>query len=145
VGGVPPSPQVQYKLSPRVSDTDIKALLAEASPARAMDHDVSRVLSRGLGYVCAYLAGELVGFVNVAWDGGAHAFLLDPAVRTDCRRRGIGVQLVRYAEQLAREGGAEWLHVDFEPGLERFYRKCGFRKSQAGLINLKAAASRNSG
>jgi GNAT superfamily N-acetyltransferase len=128
---------IEYRLSPRVSGRDLSALFAEAWPDRGQETDFGPVLSRSLGYVCAYRAGELVGFVNVATDGGAHAFLLDTTVRADCRRRGIGRQLVRQAEQLARKGGAEWLHVDFEPGLEGFYHKCGFRESRAGLINLR--------
>jgi GNAT superfamily N-acetyltransferase len=73
----------------------------------------------------------------VAWDGGVHAFLLDTTVRSGCRRQGIGRRLVRHAEKLARESGAEWLHVDFEPDLEAFYRGCGFQESHAGLIELR--------
>jgi hypothetical protein len=29
-----------------------------------------------------------------------------------------------------------WLHVDFEPHLEGFYRGCGFTPTPAGLIRL---------
>jgi hypothetical protein len=32
----------------------------------------SRVTGHSLGSVCARLNGDLVGFVNVAWDGGSH-------------------------------------------------------------------------
>ncbi len=128
---------VEYRLSPEVSNEALNALFADAWPGPHRDGDFAPVLRRSLGYICAYREGELVGFVNVAWDGGAHAFLLDPTVRTDCRRQGIGRQLVRRAEELARKSGAEWLHVDFEPRLEEFYRKCGFRESRAGLINLR--------
>ena len=34
------------------------------------------------------------------------------------------------------ERGAQWLHVDFEPHLTAFYRGCGFRPTEAGLIAL---------
>ncbi len=135
---------VQYKLSPEVHTEDLKALFAEGWPGRRLDEDFGPVLRRSLGYVCAYHEGELVGFVNVAWDGGAHAFLLDTTVRSDFRRQGIGRQLVRHAEELARRSGAEWLHVDFEPRLAAFYRKCGFRESRAGLMNLKETEKRPS-
>jgi hypothetical protein len=30
----------------------------------------------------------------------------------------------------------EWLHVDFEPHLDEFYHKCGFKETRAGLIRL---------
>ena len=129
--------EVQYKLNPQVANEDLNALFADAWPGPHQDEDFGPVLGRSLGYVCAYQEGELVGFVNIAWDGGAHAFLLDTTVRSDRRRQGIGRQLVRHAEELARKNGAEWLHVDFEPRLEEFYRRCGFRESRAGLINLR--------
>ena len=65
----------------------------------------------------------LVGFVNVAWDGADHAFLLDPKVRPDHQRRGIGTELVRRAALHAKRAGCEWLEVDFDEdgGLEPFY------------------------
>ena len=101
---------------------------------------VTRVLGRSLAHAGAYDGERLVGFVNVAWDGGAHAFLLDTCVATTHRRRGIASELVRVATELARARGAVWLHVDFEPHLEAFYRACGFRPTLAGLIALNKKA-----
>ncbi|PDT28161.1 GNAT family N-acetyltransferase [Rhizobium sp. L9] len=98
--------------------------------------DFSRVLPRSLAHIGAYHANRLVGFVNVAWDGGIHAFLLDTSVHPDMRRQGIATRMVRQATSLARERGAAWLHVDFEPRLAGFYRACGFRPTEAGLIEL---------
>ena len=95
------------------------------------------VLKRSLAHVGAYDGERLVGFVNVAWDGGVHAFLLDTTVHLDFQRQGIATSLVRRAAELARERGAQWLHVDYEPHLESFYRGCGFRPTLAGLIELK--------
>ena len=40
------------------------------------------------------------------------------------------------AEGLARERGAAWMHVDYEPHLDGFYKACGFRSTQAGLVRL---------
>lgn len=79
----------------------------------------------------------MVGFVNLAWDGGAHAFLLDTTVHPDVRQQGIGRRLVQRAVEVARlRGGVEWLHVDFETHLRGFYERCGFRPTDAGLLNL---------
>ena len=128
---------VQYKVNSQFDNLELNSLFADAWPGPHQNEDFSRVLRHSLGYVCAYKEGELVGFVNIAWDGGAHAFLLDTTVRSDCRRQGIGRQLVRHAEELTQKNGVEWLHVNFEPQYEEFYRKCGFRESRAGLINLK--------
>ncbi|MBB2752518.1 UNVERIFIED_ORG: GNAT superfamily N-acetyltransferase [Rhizobium aethiopicum] len=87
--------------------------------------------ARSLAHIGAYHDNRLVGFVNVAWDGGIHAFLLHTCVHPDMRRQGIATQLVREAMRITRARGAEWLHVDFEPHLTSFYRACGFRPTWA--------------
>ncbi|HUX49921.1 MAG TPA: GNAT family N-acetyltransferase, partial [Spirochaetia bacterium] len=51
-------------------------------------------------------------------------------------RRGIGRELVERATAAVRERGLQWLHVDYEPHLEPFYARCGFRSTAAGLIRL---------
>ncbi len=90
-----------------------------------------------LGWVCARENSRLVGFVNVAWDGGVHAFILDTVVAAEVGRRGVGTRLVAVATENARAAGCEWLHVDFEPHLRSFYfDACGFRPTDAGLIQL---------
>ncbi|GIF69611.1 N-acetyltransferase [Asanoa ishikariensis] len=98
-----------------------------------------RVRRHSLGWVCARHDGVLVGFVNVAWDGGAHAFVLDTVVAEGSRRQGVGAHLVRIAADQARAAGVDWLHVDFEPHLRGFYLDaCGFTPTDAGLIALTA-------
>ncbi|MCX5569450.1 GNAT family N-acetyltransferase [Kaistia nematophila] len=99
--------------------------------------DPRAILSRSLVHLGAYAEGALVGFVNVAWDGGIHAFLLDPTVHPDHGRKGLGTRLVRRAAELAAARGAAWLHVDYEPHLAGFYRACGFRPTEAGLMRLE--------
>ena len=94
------------------------------------------LLQRSLAHVGAYDGQRLVGFVNVAWDGGVHAFILDTCVDPAYRRQGIALRLVKRAADLAQQRGAEWLHVDFEPHLEGFYRQCGFGPTKAGLMRL---------
>lgn len=98
-------------------------------------------LEHSLCWVSAHAGERLVGFVNVAWDGGAHAFLLDTAVHPEFRRRGIGTSLVRCAADEARELGARWLHVDYEARYAEFYRRCGFESTLAGLIRLDREAA----
>jgi len=96
-----------------------------------------RLEAHSLTWVQAFDAGRLVGFVNVAWDGGAHAFVLDTIVDREHRHQGIGVELVRRAAGAAHEAGCAWLHVDFESHLEGFYlSSCGFRATLAGLLRL---------
>jgi ribosomal protein S18 acetylase RimI-like enzyme len=113
--------------------------------ARAFGHDPDpgadgwwdRVRAHSLGWVCARRGGALTGFVNVAWDGGAHAFLLDTAVDPRFQRQGVGTGLVAAAAEGARAARCQWLHVDFEPRLRGFYLDaCGLRPTHAGLLAL---------
>ena len=129
--------QVEYRVSPPVTNEDLNSLFANSTWPHHQWWDFVPVLQRSLGYICAYQGDRLVGFVNIAWDGGQHAFLLDTTVHQDTQRQGIGLELVRRAENLAREAGLEWLHVDYEAHLSEFYEKCGFKNTNAGLIKLR--------
>lgn len=96
-----------------------------------------RLERHSLGWVCAHRDEVLAGFVNVAWDGGAHAFLVDTVVARQARGLGIGTALVAAAVAGAKAGGCQWLHVDYEPRLAPFYLDaCGFQPTAAGLIAL---------
>lgn len=121
------------------ADRDLNELHAEG-----FDHPVfedawsAQVQGHSLGWVTAHEHDRLVGFVNVAWDGGVHAFLLDTLVAHSHRGRGIGTALVRAAVTGATDAGCEWLHVDWDDGLERFYvDSCGFAPAAAGLLALR--------
>jgi GNAT superfamily N-acetyltransferase len=97
-----------------------------------------QVNRHSLGWVCAYDGADLVGFVNVPWDGAAHAFVLDTLTARRVRRQGIGRELVAVAARQAAAAGCEWLHVDFDEELTDFYfDACGFSPTPAGLIALK--------
>ena len=119
-------------------DDDALNALRRAAWERVGDQAWGPVLARGLGWVCALDDDALVGFVNVAWDGGVHAFLLDTTVHPARQRHGLGRALVAEAAAMARERGCEWLHVDYEPELAAFYAACGFVPTPAGLIDLTA-------
>jgi GNAT superfamily N-acetyltransferase len=128
--------KIIYRVIPPVRNEELNELFDAAWPEHSW-RNFGQVLDRSLGYVCVYHEHRLVGFVNLAWDGGAHAFLIDTTVHPGLRRRGIGKRLVREAAAVARERGVAWLHVDFEPSLRSFYRRCGFRRTEAGLMQLR--------
>ncbi len=107
-------------------------------PRRRIDW-ATQVTRHSLGWVCARDTSALAGFVNVAWDGYKHAFLLDTLVSRSCRHQGIGAEVVALATSEARAAGCEWLHVDFDTELAPFYfDACGFRPTSAGLVHLGA-------
>lgn len=126
---------IELRIDPFPPTAELNTLWSAAWVAPA-PRDFTPILSRSLTHIGAYHDNQLVGFVNVAWDGGIHAFILDTSVHPDMRRQGIATRLVREATRVARERGAEWLHVDFESHLTGVYRACGFRPTKAGLIKL---------
>lgn len=124
------------------TSTGANALHAQAFGTRVFGDDerdwAERVQRHGLGWVTARDAGRLVGFVDVVWDGLAHALLQDLMVASDHRHRGIGRQLVDVATDGAREAGCDWLHVDLGADLAAFYLgTCGFTRTSAGLKALR--------
>ena len=129
---------ITYEWRGEFANTAVNALHAEGFNHRVLDIDwLDQVHRHSLGWVCARRHGELVGFVNVAWDGGVHAFILDTLVRGYLRRSGIGAELIAAAVQGARAAQCEWLHVDFDDNLRAFYfDACGFKPTEAGLIAL---------
>ena len=126
---------IAYSVDPEISNDALNELLSNAWESH-QDRDFTSVLRRSLMSVCAFDASLLVGFVNVAWDGGIHGFILETTVRREYQRQGIGSELMQRAAELSAHRGIEWLHVDFEPHLEPFYRQCGYRQTQAGLLHL---------
>jgi len=120
-----------------LTDAEMVALV-HAHGGQAVEGWWDRIRACSLGWVTAREAdGAVVGFVNVAWDGGDHAFLLDTKTDSLFQHRGIGTRLVGIAARHAKAAGCEWLHVDWDSGLEPFYLDaCGFRPAPAGLIHL---------
>ena len=105
--------------------------------------DYQRTLDRSFTWVVARDQGKIVGFVNVAWDGGAHFFLLDTTVHPDYSGQGIGRDLVSRAIEACR-GHGDWLHVDAPVELmERLYSD--FQPTSAGLVDLRMPAAVGSG
>ncbi len=130
---------LQFEWRGDFDNQELNTLHAKAFAHAILDIDWTGQVNRhSLGWVIAQDAGELVGFVNVAWDGGVHAFLVDTIVSASRRRQGIGTQLIAVAAAGARAAGCEWLHVDFEQGHQPFYLDaCGFKATPAGLMALQ--------
>ena len=128
---------IECRVNPAVTNAELDQLYVVSWPNHQPPHDWGPELERLLAFVDAYDGDELIWSVRLAWDGGIHAFLLEPTVRPDHRRRGIGRTLVEHAVAFARERGVRWVHVDYGPELREFYRACGFRPTEAGLLELR--------
>ena len=128
---------ITYRWRGELTDDEMVELV-ESHGGNAAAGWWDRIRPHSLGWVTARDAdGLLVGFVNVATDGGDHAFLIDTKTRGSHQRQGIGTRTVHLAAQQAKEAGCEWLHVDFDPELAAFYfGACGFSSAPAGLIHL---------
>lgn len=130
--------QIRYEWRGDFADDEVNALHADAFEHRKFEDDWrTLVAEHSLGWVTARDGENLVGFVNVIWDGLVHAWIQDEMVSTESRRRGIGVRLVEMARDRAKVAGCEWLHVDFDDHLRPFYLDAaGFTPTNGGLINL---------
>jgi GNAT superfamily N-acetyltransferase len=132
---------VSYDWRGAFANHEVNALHAEAFETRVFGDSewdwVELVHRHSLGWVVARDGRDLVGFVNVAWDGLVHAWLQDTMVSARARGRGIGTELVSCARRAAKAAGCEYLHVDFDDRLGAFYYgACGFRPTNGGLLSL---------
>jgi hypothetical protein len=75
------SPVVSYEWCGPSRGAELSVLHAAGfgQPARERDWQ-AQVREHSLGWVCARDGAGLGSFVNVAWDGGSHAFILDTVV-----------------------------------------------------------------
>jgi len=129
---------VSYSWRGEFKNEALNALHSEAfKHPNSNDDWWAQVNQHSLGWVCANDDEAFIGFLNVAWDGGVHAFILDVVVARPAREQGIGTEMVSIAVREARKAGCEWLHVDFEDHLRHYYfEKCGFKPTNAVLIKL---------
>ena len=84
------TPTIRYEWCGVIADAEL-VTLTESYGGRLDVGWWDRVRPHSLGWVTARLRdGTAAGFVNVAWDGAHHAFLLDTKVRADLQRHKIG-------------------------------------------------------
>jgi predicted N-acetyltransferase YhbS len=132
---------IVYEWRGAFTNQEVNSLHAEAFDTEVFDESVWNWVEltrrHSLGWVIAREGPDLVGFVNVLWDGLVHAWLQDTMVAIKARGRGIGTGLVARAREGAASDGCEHLHVDFGDHLRPFYYDaCGFVPTNAGLLSL---------
>lgn len=82
----------------------------------------------------ALLDGDLLGFAlgfAEPWFDGAHFYLKEMCVRTDCQRMGLGSRLLRHLEQALQERRIDrvYLLTAHEGPAQAFYAKHGYYTS----------------
>jgi len=94
------------------------------------------ILDKSLAYITVREDSKLIGFYNLAWDGGRHATVFDLNVHPDYRHQGIALKMLELAPIIAKKNNIKFLHVDFDLKLEKLYKKAGFEIISAGIIKL---------
>jgi ribosomal protein S18 acetylase RimI-like enzyme len=100
---------------------------AAAKAFREEDRAAQYVASRGTEFLVAECDGEVVGFVH--WDAD---FVKALHVRSTCGRRGIGGQLMDYAEAAIAEAGVKFARLEtdtFNTRSRAFYKARGYREA----------------
>jgi predicted N-acetyltransferase YhbS len=83
--------------------------------------------------VVARDGGRIVGFGRALTDGASNGYISTLAVASDCRRLGIGTELVRrLMEVQAPPGQLTWV-LRAGQGSEEFWSRLGFTRSQCAM------------
>ena len=133
---------ISYEWRGSFDNAEVNGLHAEAFETRAYSDGernwIALLAKHSLGWVVARDGRRLVGFVNVVWDGSSHSWIQDTMVANADRNRGIGTQMIEFVRSECHRAGCEWLHVDFDEDLGKFYfQSCGFTPTSAGLLRLR--------
>ena len=95
----------------------------------------ARVLAQSYAHFSITDASGLVGFLRVVSDGVDDAYLGDLMVHPRLQRKGLGRALITRALEELSADRIRCIQVTFHPGLEPFYRACGFDIIGAGIID----------
>src|ERR1700722_3848595 len=100
---------ISYRWRADFGNVEINRLHSEAFETTDLAwRDWQRALTQqSLGWVVARNGEDLVGFVNVVWDGLVHAWIQDTMVTRSLRSQGIGTRLVRMAMEQAKDAGCK--------------------------------------
>ena len=86
----------------------------------------------------AFDDGKLTGVVGFkpayTLAGGHHLHVDDLVVRPDCRKHGIGLALMQWVEQHAREQGMRFVFLEARPGVGDFYAAMGYELHSSPLM-----------
>ncbi|WP_333843627.1 GNAT family N-acetyltransferase [Pelomicrobium sp.] len=94
--------------------------------------------SHGYTLIGAFQSGKLVGVLGMrpleTMARGQHLHIDDLVVANQARRRGVGRQLLLYAERTARERGFDAVFLDSRAEALPFYAALGYRPHTATVM-----------
>jgi GNAT superfamily N-acetyltransferase len=126
-------------LRDRIDDAEVPSLRASIGWSRR-DSDYPLLFQRCVTWASSRDAqGQLCAFAYLAGTGLEHGYIEDVMVHPSQQRRGLGVALVRALLADAATRAISIVTVTYAAQHQRFYERCGFEPSAAGLWRLKAA------
>ncbi len=106
------------------------------SPDAERDH-VRRIITGSHCFLVALENDELVGMGRVISDGESDAYIQDVTVKTTCRKKGIGTQIVKRLVGRIEADGLKWIGLIAERNTHEFYERIGFKKMPDSIPMLK--------
>lgn len=128
-------PEIQ--LNGDVTSAEINDLMDLVMPGRKHD-DFTETLKRSLGYVVVRdETGTLIGYCNLAWDGGRHATIFDLNVHPDHRNQNFVFPMLQKLVDVAKNTpDLRYLHADFNKFRTKIAEKYGFEIIHGAIMYL---------
>ena len=84
----------------------------------------------------AWVDKKCIGYVNSISDGVSDALINNLIISPEYQNKKVGSSLLKFLIKELRKDGVKFFNVVFEPRLEKFYKKCGFRIQSAGIMDF---------
>ena len=96
-----------------------------------------RLIATAYDALVALDGGRVIGFTRTLSDGVCNGYLCTLVVDEIHRKRGVARALV--ARAMGTESDMTWVLRAGRPGLQPFYEKLGFRKSEVAMERVRVA------
>lgn len=106
------------------------------NPGADRDH-VRRIITGSHCFLVAMENDKLVGMGRVISDGESDTYIQDVTVKTTCRKKGIGTQIVKRLVEQIEADGLKWIGLIAERNTHEFYERIGFKKMPDSIPMLK--------
>lgn len=127
---------LEYRTRPALTNEDLNGLFGRAYN-KTMSVDFQRILNQSLTWVAGYDEHGLRAWINVAWDGFVHAFLVDRTAADDSDGA-IRSELVRVAIEAIRRDHPTVLkiHTDCRSDETLWLGGLGLQELPGGIVVL---------